>query len=86
MKALLLEVDENGFKKKKRFLGPVITRKSLKKITQMFTTGKTCCAFMKWMESFKDIRHSDLLKHHHQGSPKYHRTLSERSHQSPSFT
>lgn len=65
MKALLLELDENGFKKRKgeEFLGPVITGRCLKKITQMFTTGKTCCAFKKWMEDFKDIKHSGLLKH-----------------------
>lgn len=50
-------------KKGKEFLGPVITGRRLKKITQMFTTGKTCCAFKKWMEDFKDIKHSGLLKH-----------------------
>lgn len=50
-------------KKGKEFPGPVITGRRLKKITQMFTTGKTCCAFKKWMEDFRDIKLAGLLKH-----------------------
>lgn len=59
MKALLLELDENGLKKKRKIkkegdvLGPVITRKSLKKLTQIFTKGKTCCALRKRMDNIK---------------------------------
>lgn len=57
MKALLLELDENGLKKKKKkkegFLGPVITGKSLKKLTQMFTEGKPHCNSYKMDGEFQ---------------------------------
>lgn len=58
MKALLLELDENGLKKKKKkeegdVLGPVITRKSLKKLAQVFAKGKACCMLRKRMENIK---------------------------------
>lgn len=71
MKGFLLELDKNGLEKPKNWgegvedgkvLGPVITGETFKKLTQMFNEGKACCTFMKWMENFKGIGLSDLLK------------------------
>lgn len=62
MKALLLELDENGLKKKNKegdVLGRVITRKSLKKLTQILTKGKSCLG-KEWRISRHGL--SDLLK------------------------
>lgn len=69
-------------KKKKKegdVLGPVITRKSLKKLTQIFTKGKTCCALRKRMDNIKAWAvWLAERENHYQSTQKYHFTISER--------